>query len=889
MSGETHAPTSGVAPEAPSLTAPARGPVRLWTAAHAVELAAVFALGVAVMAFMYADPRSGRDPGAPGHDSFYHVKMAALIPELGLVDTFPWLRFCWFTDAGDAFVSHHYGFHALLMPFVLAAKATTGEYLPGGRWAICTFFGLSLSLFHLLLMSEGVRWRWVWLIALLVMPSQFFGRHAFVRAISPSLCFMLLILLLMFRGRYVLTGLAVAAFNHLYLGAVPYSVVLVAMYIASRLVGPRDDRSIEWKLFLFAAGGWWLGILTYPYSGVFRFLWLQIFGTGLAPTISVGQEWQSYSPAWFFVQMSWPLLAIWGTALALRMRLGPRLSGKELSVLLTSFVFLAMTLKARRFIEYWPAFCLLSAAMMSRPIIVRLAGWFDPAERGETTPLVTGVQAGVACGVLGAVVVLAMRTHWQVDRFAVEWATWVLVATLYMAVPIGRVWLRDVGVRGGGVRIVLDMAVVPVTLALFAVVVGVLFRWVFDADGDVPVKLLASSGAGVGLLSLCGVAGIAAGGAVVVAAVRRGRQRRGGDAAGTPAPTGPSGAMVVGRTLATLSSGLAVVSVMCLIGAKPLADRQSDIKCQYDLPKIRAAMAFLKAYSEPGDVVFTDDWDIFPVYFYYNSYNHYIVGLDPEFTHHRDPELWDRYVKISRGQVPSMIDVSERREDGTTATRRVPVKLEDIRDRFGARFVITDRDHKSLSAKLARATDFAELIYPSASYEDCRHAPYLIFRVRDEGEVPATTRRVPDQHGIVYLSLLTPVAVTQGWGDFSLDHAVGGGPLMLGGKVYLRGLGTHATSRIEYDIPDGYARFDAVAGLDRGSEDRGSIVLSVELDGRNVYTSPVLRGDDAPVDVRIELGDAKRITLIADETADGNRFDHADWAMARFVKAPAGK
>jgi hypothetical protein len=152
--------------------------------------------------------------------------------------------------------------------------------------------------------------------------------------------------------------------------------------------------------------------------------------------------------------------------------------------------------------------------------------------------------------------------------------------------------------------------------------------------------------------------------------------------------------------------------------------------CELGLPAIRAAMAALRAASRPGDVVFTDDWDIFPVFFYYNTYNHYIVGLDPKFTHHRDPVLWERYVKISRGQVPAQVTVTAATADGGSARQNVDVRLEDIRNHFGARFVITDRDHKALAAKLAKAPDLAELIYPSRDYDAARDAPYLIFRVR---------------------------------------------------------------------------------------------------------------------------------------------------------------
>jgi hypothetical protein len=699
-----------------------------------LESLAVFALGFAMMHFVYGGTggASGDEPGVPGHDSFYHIKMASMIPEHGLLDEFPWLRFVYFTDQGQAFVSHHHGFHVLLAPFVYVSKWVTGDYLAGGRWAISTFFGLNLMLCNLILLTQQVRWRWLWLLLFVAMPFQFFTRHAFVRAISPSLMFMLLILLFMFRRRYVLVGLVIAGYTHLYLGGVVYAPLLVGLYIASSLIGPRDDRVMSWRLIAWAAAGWGVGVLTHPYlGGMSEFLRLQIFGSGLSPDISVGREWKPYTDLWWFAQMSGALLLIWAAAVCVRFRLGPPLNAKELAVLLLNFVFLALTMKARRFIEYWPIFCLLSAALMTAPPIGKLAGWVDSI----------------------------------VDPKG----------------PRMMLWLERAG-------------------------------------------------------------------ALVVA-----------------------------------------VAVLGVVFASPLwGDIRRTARCGYDLSAIREAMTFLIEHSDPGDVVFTDDWDIFPVYFYYNSHNHYIVGLDPKFTHARRPDLWERYVKVSRGQVPADVTVNVRDDTGEEVSQNLHVTLADIRDHFGAGFVITDRDHRKLADKLSRAEDLAELVYPSRSYDASRDAPYLIFRIRGEGEGGAALSRTSpgtEKADVIYLSSLAPVSVAQGWGDFVADQSVGGGPIHTGGKVYARGLGTHAPSNLIYGIPDGYDTFEAVVGVNQSTSGQGSIIASVRLDGELAFESPVLTGASEPVAVRVSLGAARRLSLLADPTDDGKQFDHTDWADARFVRS----
>ena len=55
---------------------------------------------------------------------------------------------------------------------------------------------------------------------------------------------------------------------------------------------------------------------------------------------------------------------------------------------------------------------------------------------------------------------------------------------------------------------------------------------------------------------------------------------------------------------------------------------------------------------------------------------------------------------------------------------------------------------------------------------------------------------------------------TAGWGQATMNKSVSGALLMVNGKSYEQGIGTHANSLIEYQLPAGYTRFRATAGLD---------------------------------------------------------------------------
>jgi alpha-galactosidase len=59
------------------------------------------------------------------------------------------------------------------------------------------------------------------------------------------------------------------------------------------------------------------------------------------------------------------------------------------------------------------------------------------------------------------------------------------------------------------------------------------------------------------------------------------------------------------------------------------------------------------------------------------------------------------------------------------------------------------------------------------------------------------------------------IYATAGWGNVSIGKSVGGNKLIVDNKVYANGIGTHASSIIEYDIPDGYDTFTSMAGLDK--------------------------------------------------------------------------
>ena len=72
----------------------------------------------------------------------------------------------------------------------------------------------------------------------------------------------------------------------------------------------------------------------------------------------------------------------------------------------------------------------------------------------------------------------------------------------------------------------------------------------------------------------------------------------------------------------------------------------------------------------------------------------------------------------------------------------------------------------------------------------------------------------------VNLTSLKWVSATTGWGKINLNKNCNGGPLQFGKKIYPNGIGAHAPSIIEYDLPENFTRFLTKAAIDNGGTEQ---------------------------------------------------------------------
>lgn len=636
-----------------------------------------FLIGVALMQYVYSatpNPEKNLPPALPGNDDFYHLKMALLLPTIGFPQQFEWLQH---TIFADQFVSHHYGFHVYMIPFVRLMS----DPVLGARWAMSVSFGLVLAAATWLLIRERVAHRWIWVALLVMLPDDFYSRHSYVRAIDLSTLLLLVGIACLFARRYVLLTLTLIVYTHVYLGSFFLAIVVGIHWIGSWL-GPKSWRD-SWKLPVAVALGSLVGLLTHPYGlHAIGFLKTQIFESGLNPQQSVGREWYPYEHknAWEFASHMGVPLTVLATSILMRLTRNNRLTLNTWTMVVANFFFFVLMLRARRFVEYWPLFAILASAMLSAPILGR--------ER-RMRPAAAGARGA------GSAITIPTTVHGPARSESLAWRE---------PAP-GLPWAAIVPAAGAGVW-------------------GAWMLW----------GLWASGGDRGWLYGACALAGLYIAMVYAPRAWRRMREE-------TPGVEGRWIRLAVG-CVCSAALALGVLGAMTQL-SYPVDSRVKHWdEGRYDLHEVQAAMDFISSRSNPGDIIFADDWDIFPVFFYFNTKNHYMAGLDPMFSYKRDPELWERYKHITQGRAPltTKVSVPGVDENGKPAMKEVQitVPLEDIRDRWGARWVIVDSDHRPFAKKLDQAREFVRRVYPDP-YPTDRVPLYTVYEVlRDKGQSQET-------------------------------------------------------------------------------------------------------------------------------------------------------
>ena len=119
--------------------------------------------------------------------------------------------------------------------------------------------------------------------------------------------------------------------------------------------------------------------------------------------------------------------------------------------------------------------------------------------------------------------------------------------------------------------------------------------------------------------------------------------------------------------------------------------------------------------------------------------------------------------------------------------------------------------------------------------------------------------RLVGPKGELKLTDLKWKSATSGWRRPTTSSAIGGAPMSVDGRTIAYGIGTHAPSIIEYDLPEGYTSFKTFGGLDKGGIDqgRGATVKMMVFN-----TSPYVVNEPTKISVSLqELGFNGSVTV----------------------------
>jgi hypothetical protein len=170
------------------------------------------------------------------------------------------------------------------------------------------------------------------------------------------------------------------------------------------------------------------------------------------------------------------------------------------------------------------------------------------------------------------------------------------------------------------------------------------------------------------------------------------------------------------RDRVIVAIGSALVAQALVLGMiSNVEEAGKEVATEQDPSAFEGAGHWLAEHTPPGSIVFNTDWDEFPMLYYYDTSNSYIVGLDPTYLYDRDHDMWKEYAEITLGNV----------EDPGP----------EIRERFGADYVVTDNAH----------SDFMEAVDQSGGFEKVFSDKYTtVLRVKGPDERRAKPLDKPD-------------------------------------------------------------------------------------------------------------------------------------------------
>lgn len=126
-------------------------------------------------------------------------------------------------------------------------------------------------------------------------------------------------------------------------------------------------------------------------------------------------------------------------------------------------------------------------------------------------------------------------------------------------------------------------------------------------------------------------------------------------------------------------------------------------RLEFGIPfeRFKKVSDWFKENVNPGEIIFHSSWDDFPMLFYWNDQNRYIIGLDTTFMYEKNPDLYWEWEKISFGK-----------------TKENLAKI--LQEKFNTSYIHVRTDRKALEENLEADKNFEKV------YEDEEGKVYKI-------------------------------------------------------------------------------------------------------------------------------------------------------------------
>jgi hypothetical protein len=366
-------------------------------------------------------------------DTDYHLAVARLIREHGILHAFPWTPF---SLLAERYADKELLFHLLMVPFAYVTPATASNIAGTIAGA------LLLTAIFFVLIRERVRYAALWALVPLLASSAFVYRFSLVRPHLLSIALALVVLWAASRERFRVLAAASVIYPWAYVAWQMPVVLAVLAEVARALTGKRPG----WRGPAVALGAVAVGIAIHPNAlNLVRFNWVTIVeilltnAWGARTGFELGDEFRSFTGAEWAKLLAPPTAMVLGAAvLAWRRR---REDVVPLAFALVATAFGLLTFRTARFTEYFVPFAvaafalaaaLLGARLGARKVLLSTLAVCLAYSASETWELLHRMQAREPR--LSAEEATVMRAHIPsgAQVFTCEWG---LTGTLMLAMP----------------------------------------------------------------------------------------------------------------------------------------------------------------------------------------------------------------------------------------------------------------------------------------------------------------------------------------------------------------------------------------------------------------------------------------------------------------------